>query len=275
MNNRLALSIYIPNTKLPISASRGINKSNMSTTLTLRQRFVEIGGVWDDEWEALSQIAPKYLEGYINIQQAARSKQRLSKKVQELVFLSVAASCTHIHLPAIRAHVTAALQAGATKDEVFEAIGLSYLLGVHTLTLGVPILFELMEELDISQENYKMDANREAIKQDFINQRGFWPETFTVLLNMDPDFFQSYTEFSSFSYSTSKALEPKVRELIVCAIDSATTHLYARGTKIHMKNALNLGATPDEIIEMLEITSLMGIHGVTHASPLLAGEKGP
>jgi alkylhydroperoxidase/carboxymuconolactone decarboxylase family protein YurZ len=39
-----------------------------------------------------------------------------------------------------------------------------------------------------------------------------------------------------------------------------------------MRNALNLGATPGEIIEMLEIVSLQGIDGVSLAAAVLSAE---
>lgn len=236
--------------------------------IQLKQRFIEQRGIWNSEWEALLKLSPNYFEGYLNIQAASQGKNSLSPKVQELICVAVAASCTHIHIPAVRAHITSALALGATSDEILEVMGLTYLLGVHTVTLGAPILFELMDELGISQVPYEIDEARLHIKDKFISQRGFWPEGFTPLLQMDPGFFEAYTDFSSFS-SRSKVLEPKIREIIICAFDAATTHLYARGTKVHMRNALKLGATPDEIIQMLEITSLMGIHGVSHSAPVL------
>lgn len=64
-------------------------------------------------------------------------------------------------------------------------------------------------------------------------------------------------------------LEPKVKELMYCAFDAAATHLYVPGLKLHMRNALGYGATKEEIMEMLEIVSVIGIHGAQLAAPLL------
>lgn len=243
----------------------------------LRERFEAQRGVWSPEWEALARLQPHYLEGYLKIQSISQSRQRLPAKIQELCYIAVAASVTHIHINAVKAHIQAALALDATKDEIMEVVGLSYLLGVHTVTLGFPILAELMEELNIGRDSGQINtiagAQRTRIKEKFIRDRGFWPPTFGILLELDPDFFESYTEFSSIS-SRSGTLEPKYREIIICALDAATTHLYPRGTKIHMRNALELGATPDEVIEMLEITSLMGIDGVSAVSPYLLEQLG-
>jgi alkylhydroperoxidase/carboxymuconolactone decarboxylase family protein YurZ len=64
-------------------------------------------------------------------------------------------------------------------------------------------------------------------------------------------------------------LKPKVKELMYCAFDAAATHLYVPGLKLHMRNALRYGATKEEIMEMLEIVSVIGIHGAQLAAPLL------
>ncbi|KIW78589.1 hypothetical protein Z517_08427 [Fonsecaea pedrosoi CBS 271.37] len=236
----------------------------------LKHQFEAQRGIWSPAWESVAKLNPAYLEGYLKIQWASQHRQRLPPKIQEFCYIAVASSVTHIHLPAVEAHVVAALNVGATSQEIFEVLGLSYLLGVHTVTLGFPILQELMEELgiDAAATDEAQQQEKEQIKAKFIATRGFWPETFQPLLDLDPEFFDQYTDFSSFS-SRSKVLDPKYREIIITAIDAATTHLYSRGTKIHMRNALKLGATPAEILEMLEITSLMGIDAVSSSAPLL------
>jgi len=237
--------------------------------IQLKQRFIAQRGSWDRDWEAILNLNPDYFEAYINIRDVSQTKNRLSPKVQEFIYIAVAASTTHIHAPGVRAHIQAALAVGATADEIMEVIGLTYLVGIHTVTLGAPILLELMEEEGISRNgDANLDEERQQIKDKFVKRRGFWTDTWNPLLELDPKFFEAYVDFSSLPSKTG-VLEPKVRELVTCAFDAATTHLYGRGTKIHMRNALRLGATPDEIMEMLEITSLMGIHGVTVSALLL------
>jgi alkylhydroperoxidase/carboxymuconolactone decarboxylase family protein YurZ len=239
----------------------------------LKQRFLNQRGSWSHEWEALLELNPDYFEAYLNLQDVSQRKQRLPPKIQEFIYISVAASCTHIHAPAVKAHIHAALALGASTAEITEVIGLTCLLGIHTVTLGAPILLELMEEEGISRENSSVrDSERKRIKDTFIKQRGFWTDTWNPLLELDPDFFEAYVDFSSLPSKTG-VLDPKVREIVTCAFDAATTHLYARGTRIHMRNALRLGATPDEIMEMLEIISLMGVHGVTASAPILLEQQ--
>lgn len=61
----------------------------------------------------------------------------------------------------------------------------------------------------------------------------------------------------------------QVKELIYCAFDVAATHLYQPGLKLHMRNALGYGATPEEIMEVLEIATLLSIHTLEVAAPIL------
>lgn len=60
-----------------------------------------------------------------------------------------------------------------------------------------------------------------------------------------------------------------MKELIYCAFDAASTHLYVPGLKLHMKNALGYGAMPHEIIEVLELATLLSIHTAHVAAPII------
>jgi len=60
-----------------------------------------------------------------------------------------------------------------------------------------------------------------------------------------------------------------MKELVYCAFDCASTHLYVPGLKLHMKNALGYGATPQEIVEVLEIATLLSLHTAHVAAPII------
>jgi alkylhydroperoxidase/carboxymuconolactone decarboxylase family protein YurZ len=243
----------------------------------LQSRFLSTRGVWNEDWAALLQQSPRYFQYYLNLRAAAGlERNRLPAKIQEFICIAVAACTTHIHGPAIRCHIQAARAIGATADEIMDVIGLTSLVGIHTVTLGTPILQELIKEESIATESdcaesENLNPERQRIKDDFIRTRGFWTDTWNPLLKLDPIFFEVYFKVSA-NASHCSNLEPKYRELIFCAFDAATTHLYGPGTKIHIHNTLRLSATPGEVMEMLEITSLMAIDGVTMGAGLLVGD---
>jgi len=115
------------------------------------------------------------------------------------------------------------------------------------------------------------DPRRRELREAFIAERGFWAPPFEAILEADPDFFAAYLEFSSVP-ARHGFLEPKVRELIYVAVDAATTHLHAEGTRAHIRAALRCGATQEEVMEVLELTSVLGIHTATMAVPILLEE---
>jgi alkylhydroperoxidase/carboxymuconolactone decarboxylase family protein YurZ len=94
-----------------------------------------------------------------------------------------------------------------------------------------------------------------------------------IMLELDPELFAAYTEFSSHPWHHG-TLEPKVKEFVYIAFDTAATHLYVKGLKLHIENAIGYGATAQEILEVMEIASVLGIHAVTSAAPILAGLAG-
>jgi alkylhydroperoxidase/carboxymuconolactone decarboxylase family protein YurZ len=94
-----------------------------------------------------------------------------------------------------------------------------------------------------------------------------WNPLWDTLREWDPDFVEAYMAFRR-ANRKENGLSPITRELILVAVNAATTHLYAPGVKRHMQNALNLGATRDEILEAIELTTLVGIHSCNLAVPI-------
>jgi alkylhydroperoxidase/carboxymuconolactone decarboxylase family protein YurZ len=60
----------------------------------------------------------------------------------ELIAIAVDASCTHLYAPGVRRHVRKALELGATKEEIAAVLQLTSVLGIHTMSVGAPILHE-------------------------------------------------------------------------------------------------------------------------------------
>ena len=117
----------------------------------------------------------------------------------------------------------------------------------------------------------QLDDRRRRIREDFIDRRGYWNDFWDGLLRLDPDFFEAYLQFSGVPWETGP-LEPKLKELIYIAIDASTTHLYEPGLRQHIQNALRHGATREEIMEVYELVSVLGIHACTLGVPVLLEE---
>ena len=67
----------------------------------------------------------------------------------------------------------------------------------------------------------------------------------------------------------SGALDPTTIELIRLALDASCTQLYAPGVRRHIRRALESGATREQIIAVLQLVSVQGMHSMCMAAPIL------
>ncbi|KAK3214664.1 hypothetical protein GRF29_19g955653 [Pseudopithomyces chartarum] len=246
---------------------------------SLKERFdAELGpDVFDESWSRLLKHSPEMFAASLRLTNVPKRKGHLSPKVQSLVSLAVAAASTHLHIPNIQRFTKQALRNGASKQEIVEVLCLTSTLGIHACNIGVPLLVEVMKEegREIQSGMEGMDKEQWELKEDFEKKRGYWHSFWEDFLRMSPEFFAAYVEFSSVPWTNeggSGALEPKVKELIYCAFDSAATHLYKPGLKLHMKNVLKYGGTAEEIMEVLELATLLSISTMDIALPILEKE---
>jgi alkylhydroperoxidase/carboxymuconolactone decarboxylase family protein YurZ len=102
--------------------------------------------------------------------------------------------------------------------------------------------------------------------------KGDWNPLWDQLRELDPQFMEAYLAFRSIPHKNGP-LPQKYKELVMIAINAATTHLYGPGVRRHMQNALKQGATREEILEVIQLTTVMGIHSCNLAIPILMEES--
>ena len=100
---------------------------------------------------------------------------------------------------------------------------------------------------------------------------GDWNPMWDTLAELDPDYLEAFLAFRAVP-QTNGPLEQKYKELIFIAINVATTHLWPSGARRHIQNALRAGATKEEILEVMQLTSIMGIHSMAMGVPILIEE---
>jgi len=245
-------------------------------TLTQRQQqikdeFIAVRGTWSSTWDAILELDAEFLRAYLEWSAVPLRKHHLDEKVREFIFIAADAAATHLYEPGIRQHVRAALDLGASAAEVMEVLELTSTLGIHACNIGVPLLIEVLTEEGVRTGAASLTPHQERLKAEFAASRGYWHEFWDGLLELDPELFAAYLDFSALPWRTG-VLDPKVKELVYIAFDAAATHLYVPGLKLHMRNAVRLGAAAAEIVEVLEIVSVIGIHAATVGAPILADE---
>jgi alkylhydroperoxidase/carboxymuconolactone decarboxylase family protein YurZ len=239
----------------------------------VKDEFIRVRGTWSDTWQAILELDPEFLKAYTDFSAVPWRKNHLDDKVKEFIYIAVDAAATHMYLPGVRQHIKAALKLGATPQEIMEVLELTSTLGIHAMNIGVPILVEVLEEKGLRSGPAPLSEYQEEVKAEFTKTRGYWHSFWDEMLELDPELFAAYTEFSSVPWRTG-TLEPKVKEFVYIAFDTAATHLYVKGLKLHIENAIGYGATAQEILEVMEIASVLGIHAVTSSVSILAEELG-
>jgi alkylhydroperoxidase/carboxymuconolactone decarboxylase family protein YurZ len=237
----------------------------------VRNQFIEVRGTWGPAWAAILRLDPGFLAAYLEFSAVPWRKNHLPDKVKEFVYLAVDAAATHLYEPGIRQHVRGAIKHGATAAEITEVLELTSTLGIHACNIGVPILLDVLSQEGKRTGPAPLTERQEELRAEFTRNRGYWHEFWDGFLEVDPDLFKAYLDFSSVPWKTG-VLEPKVKEFVYIAFDVSATHLYVPGLTLHLRNAIGYGATQEELMEVLEIASVIGIHAATTAAPIVLEE---
>ena len=141
------------------------------------------------------------------------------------------------------------------------------LLSIHTCSLGAPILLE-----EAKAAGVKPTPNPAATPAcDKMKAAGQWNSAWDAFFEIAPAWTEAIIAASLPIY-TSGVLSPKMAELLSIAVDASITHMYAPGTRRHIQTALKLGATVEEIMEVLKICVSQGLQASNLAVPILAEE---
>ncbi|EIZ78338.1 gamma-carboxymuconolactone decarboxylase subunit [Novosphingobium sp. Rr 2-17] len=97
------------------------------------------------------------------------------------------------------------------------------------------------------------------VRAEFRRRRGHWHDDWEALLAYSPAYVAAYLDFSVYALERGN-LPPKFIELLYVATNCAPTHMFAKGLRNHARQALDLGATPAELLSVAATVSAMGIH---------------
>ena len=90
----------------------------------------------------------------------------------------------------------------------------------------------------------------EAIVRRGERRRGFVPYWLRFMGEVDVDFLEAYERIYELTAVRKGALPPKFREMIVCA--AVAIGGYGPGLKQHVRRAIELGATREEMVEVFQ-----------------------
>lgn len=177
-----------------------------------------------------------------------------------LIRLGVAASVTSLDTDSIDIAVADAFAAGATPGEIQEILSTVSGLGVHSLMMTSGIIlkraraagFALAEDLSPEQQ---------ALWDQHVGDDPFWagferelPGFLRSMLLLSTDQFIAFFEYCAVPWKT-RHVRAKVKELTAMACDATPAHRFLPGFRLHLANAVSLGAGRLAVDEALAIAA--------------------
>lgn len=191
----------------------------------------------------------------------------LDRKTAELISLAVNAACTNLSAQGTRRHIRGALEAGASRDEILMVLKMASLSSIHSCSLGALILLDEAKNIGATAE--ETDAVTPVC--DRMHASGQWDTAWHPLYILDPGWTEEFMTCAAPVYS-SGVFDPKLAELLSIAFDVSYTHMYAPGVRRHIRAALKLGATTEEVMNVLKLCVAQGVQACNLGIPILDEE---
>jgi alkylhydroperoxidase/carboxymuconolactone decarboxylase family protein YurZ len=106
---------------------------------------------------------------------------------------------------------------------------------------------------------------------DRLRATGNFNPAWNEMAELDPVWLEKFLDMGMKPIA-SGVLDPKTLEFLAIAVDASCTHLYAPGVRRHIRKALDLGATREEILAVLQCVAVLGIHSCALGVPILVEE---
>ena len=106
--------------------------------------YLRATGGWNTAWDSFAELDPLWTEKFMAAGVTPFASGVLDQKTWELIAIAVDASCTHMYAPGVRRHIRAALELGVSKEEILAVLQAVSALGIHSMSLGAPILVEVL-----------------------------------------------------------------------------------------------------------------------------------
>lgn len=236
----------------------------------LKQRIIDARGYWSPFHDGLMELSPTYLEGYLVYQDAPARAGNVSARMIEFIYIAVDASVTHLYTTGLARHIARALELGATKAEVLEVIQLTMLTSHFSHEIGLAALAEEMATRGIGGDARAAGEVVRRTKEAFVAATGSWPQAADTMSEVAPHLVEPYLSYASIPWKDGP-LPAKDKALILLAVCVAPTTRHASGVRENIRKALDHGATPAEIADVIHLASAISIHTCTAAIPAITG----
>src|SRR5262249_47264113 len=237
--------------------------------MTAQSESTVTNGPWDVAGGTLRAWGPTWAASCVAMTTNPWTSGILPRKFVELVGVALNAACTNLNPAGTRRHIRAALKAGATRDEILFVLKCASVMSIHSCSLGAPIRLE--EAKAAGKQPAPKPPATTPPACDKMRAIGQWNTAWDPFCQLDPVWTDAFMATGAGIYG-SGVMPPKEVELLSIAFDASYTHMYAPGTRRHIHNALQAGATMEEIMEVLKLCVVQGVQACNLGVPILGEE---
>ena len=184
---------------------------------------------------------------------------------RSLIRLGVAASMTSLDRAAVASAIADTLDAGATIEQAQEIVSLISALGVHSLMVASsPLLAQGIARGLVADEG--LNAAQQALWDTHVGDDPFWsgmerefPGFLRAMLILSPDQFAAFFGYCAVPWKSGR-VRARIKELAAMASDATPAHRFLPGFRLHLANAVMLGAGRLAIDEALAIGAAAPAH---------------
>src|SRR5271157_985745 len=136
-----------------------------STTILTPDQSKELGP-WGDAFAKLETWDPKWAETCLKMTTNPWTGGVLQLKLVELIEVALNSACTNLNADGLRRHIRAALQAGATREEILLVLQMASLMSIESCMLAGPILLEESSEGDLDAAAVERVKRLKRVKEE-------------------------------------------------------------------------------------------------------------
>jgi len=228
-----------------------------------------VRGPWEDALEQLREWDPAWAAACERMTTNPWRSDVLPRKLVELIALMLNAQCTSLNPEGTRRHIRAAREAGASREEILFVLKAASLGAIHSCSLGAPMLLEEARAAGVTPASEGDGAATPFC--DRMRAIGQWNAAWDPFFDLDPQWTDEFMAVGIGIYA-SGTFTPKEIELLSIAFDASYTHMYAPGTRRHIRGALAAGATVEEIMEVMKLCVVQGVQACNLGVPILEEE---
>lgn len=182
-----------------------------------------------------------------------------------LIRFGVASSVTSLDTPTINEAIAAALKAGGTPDQVQEILSLVSGLGMHSLMASSVAIITQARAAGFEFAD-TLSAEQQALWDKHVGADPFWigfelelPGFLRAMLQLSANQFVAFFAYCAVPWQN-RHVRAKVKELTAMACDATPAHRFLPGFKVHLANAVALGAGRLAVEETLTIATAAQDH---------------